>query len=132
MRETLQRVARSPLSWSFVATALRFGSAVLLLPLMLRRILSDELGLWYIFVSLGAFAALLDLGFAPTVVRSAGYLWAGSAVLIPFGIELVNPALEAVANKMPNIGKLEDLVASLRRYYSLAGLAVLFLLLTLG
>ncbi|MDQ2919654.1 MAG: hypothetical protein M3R10_07235, partial [Verrucomicrobiota bacterium] len=126
MRKLVQRVSRSAVGWSLLATALRFGSALFLLPLILRRIPPDELGLWYVFLSLGAFALLIDLGFAPNIARAAGYLWAGSRVLLPFGI-----SLEEIENKHrpANLSMLADLVASLRVYYlALAG--IFFLLLS--
>jgi O-antigen/teichoic acid export membrane protein len=137
MRQLVQRVSRSAISWSLIASTLRFGSALLLLPLILWRIPSDELGLWYVFVSLGSLAALMDLGFAHAATRSAGYLWAGSRVLLPFGIDLADPLLEPGAtgranHRQPNLPMLANLVQSLRVYYlSMGGLLVL-LLTTLG
>src|SRR3981189_1705050 len=117
MRKLVQRVSRSAVSWGLVAAALRSGSALLLLPLILWRIPSDELGLWYVFVSLGAVAGLIDLGFAHTSTRAAGYLWAGSRALLPFGIDLTDPLLEAdatggVIHRPPNLPMLSNLVAS--------------------
>src|SRR3977135_2891590 len=97
MRQLIQRVSRSAVSWSLIAAVLRFGSSLLLLPLILWRIPSDELGLWYVFISLGALAALMDLGFAHTVTRAAGYLWAGARMLLPFGIALADPLLDTDA-----------------------------------
>jgi O-antigen/teichoic acid export membrane protein len=134
MRQLVQRVSRSAVSWGLVAAALRSGSALLLLPLILWRIPSDELGLWYVFVSLGAVAGLMDLGFAHTSTRAAGYLWAGSRVLLPFGIDLADPLLETDATggairRQPNLPTLSNLVASLRLYY-LSASGLLFLLLS--
>ena len=129
MHTFVQRVSRSAVSWSLVATTLRFGSALLILPLMLRRIPPAELGLWYVFVSLGAFALLLDLGFAHTVVRATGYLWAGSRVLLPFGINVEEPSVSA---RSPNISMLSDLVATLRFYYLAASGVLLLLLSVIG
>lgn len=133
MRELVHRVSRSAISWSLIATALRFGSALFLLPLILWRIPSDELGLWYVFISLGALAALMDLGFAHASTRSAGYLWAGARALLPFGIDLAEPVVETdttgrAIHREPNLPMLSNLVASLRVYY-LAAAGLLFLLL---
>jgi hypothetical protein len=133
MRKLVQRVSRSAISWSLIATALRFSSALFLLPLILWRIPPDELGLWYVFISLGALAALLDFGFAHASTRSAGYLWAGARTLLPFGINLADPVETDTAgraiNRAPNLHMLSNLVASLRLYYFAAG-GLLFLLLT--
>ncbi|MEY2488572.1 MAG: hypothetical protein QOC70_514 [Verrucomicrobiota bacterium] len=137
MRQLVQRISRSAVSWSLIAAALRFGSALLLLPLILWRIPSDELGLWYVFISLGALAALMDLGFAHTVVRAAGYLWAGARMLLPFGIDLADPLPERDAaggaiHRQPNLPMLSNLVASLRLYYLSAGGLLVLLLTTAG
>lgn len=122
MRRVVQRVARSATGWGLLATALRFAAGLSLLPLMLRRIPPEELGLWYVFVSLEAFAVLLDLGFAHAVGRAAGYLWAGAPALLPFGIAA------SEIRQAPNVAALADLAATLRNYYRAAG-AVLFLFL---
>ena len=45
---------------------------------MVRTIPTEELGLWYVFLSLQGIAALFDLGFSPAVTRAAGYIWAGA------------------------------------------------------
>src|SRR3981081_2742564 len=135
MRPLVQRVSRSAVSWGLVAAALRSGSALLLLPLIVWRIPSDELGLWYVFVSLGALAALLDLGFAHSATRSAAYLWAGSRMLLPFGI--ADPAIETdptggAVDRQPNLLMLSNLVATLRVYYLSVGGLLLLLLTTVG
>ncbi len=126
MRKLVRRAAQSAVGWGLFVTASRFACALLLLPLILRRLPPDELGLWYVFVSLGALALLVDLGFAPNIVRATGYLWAGSRTLLPFGI-----SLEEVENphRSPNLHLLADLIASVRVYY-LTLAVILFLLLS--
>ena len=135
MRQLVQRVSRSAVSWSLIAAGLRFGSALLLLPLILWRIPSDELGLWYVFVSLGALAALLDLGFAHSATRSVGYLWAGSRMLLPFGIAdllIETDPIGGATHRQPNFRMLSSLVVTLRVYYLSVGGLLLLLLTTAG
>jgi len=137
MRQLVQRVSRSAISWSLIAAVLRFGSALLLLPLILWRLPPDEVGLWYVFVSFGALAGLMDLGFAHTATRATGYLWVGSRMLLPFGIDLADPLLETdgaggAIQPQPNLPTLSNLVASLRLYYLAAGGLLLLLLTTAG
>ena len=129
-RQLLARASRSAVAWSFIATALRFGSAAFVLPLVLRRVPPEELGLWYVFLSLGSLASLLDLGFAPTVIRCAAYLWAGAQKLLPWGIHSAN-AEDSSESRGPNLPLLSDLVASLRTYYLTTAIAV-FILLAFG
>ncbi|MBV9008327.1 MAG: hypothetical protein JO354_04045, partial [Verrucomicrobia bacterium] len=75
---------------------------------------------------------LLDFGFAPSVIRSAGYLWAGAQNLLPFGVETTPTEGEPQSEHEPNRKLLADLVTSVRAYYSGIALIVLFLLLTAG
>src|SRR5689334_17996727 len=86
VRQFFSRVVRTAVAWSFLATALRFGSALFVLPIILRTVPSEELGLWYVFLSFGALATLVDFGFAPTISRVTSYLWAGAQELRPYGL----------------------------------------------
>jgi O-antigen/teichoic acid export membrane protein len=114
--------------WSLLATALRLLGGVLVLPLVVRRLPSDHLGLWYVFLSLQGIASLFDLGFSPAVTRAAGYLWAGAQQLKKFGVARV-PESELVGTK-PNYPLLNSMVATMRLYYRFfgvgSGLVMLF------
>jgi O-antigen/teichoic acid export membrane protein len=134
VRQIFNRIFRSAVAWSFVATALRFGSALFILPLILRRIPPEELGLWYVFLSFGTLVTLLDFGFAQTISRVTAYLWAGSRELSPYGLPSVNnpSAIDVKPDTGPNLSLLSRLIAALRIYYAVLGGAALLLLLTLG
>ncbi len=71
------RVWKSAVGWSFAVTALRAGGFLLVLPLALRRLSPDELGLWYVFTSIGDFCAFAELGLALILGRSASFFMAG-------------------------------------------------------
>src|SRR5580765_6762835 len=61
-----------------LATLVRVGANLLLLPLVLSKLSQSELVLWWIFLALGAFANLSDFGFGQTISRVYGFLWAGA------------------------------------------------------
>src|SRR6266478_1189556 len=113
-RSAWSRANQSAVAWSFLATGFRLLSGVLVLPLMVRRLPSDHLGLWYVFLSLQGIASLFDLGFSPAVTRAAGYLWAGAQQLREFGIAPVDA--DTHANLQPNYELLSSLVATMRLY----------------
>jgi O-antigen/teichoic acid export membrane protein len=121
--------ARSAVVWSLLASALRVAGAILILPILLRTIPSNELGLWYVFVSIAGFATLLDLGFNPTLTQATSYVWAGAKKLRGLGLHQIDPA---AADSGPNYPLLASLVTTMRRYYQALALLVLFLLATLG
>ena len=67
MKRFAQRIYQSAIAWNFLSTFLRVGAGVIILPMILRTMPPEQLGLWYVFGTLGAFATLLDFGFEPTV-----------------------------------------------------------------
>lgn len=132
VRQLFSKIFRTAVAWSFLATALRFGSALFVLPLVLRRVPSEELGLWYVFLSFGALATLVDFGFAPTISRVTAYLWAGARELTPYGLPRDVDLSEQFSDARPNLPLLSRLIAALKAYYALLGSVAFLLLLTLG
>jgi len=119
-RYAIFRAAQSAVAWSLFATAFRLLSGVLVLPLIVRVLPSDHLGLWYVFLSLQGIAALFDLGFSPAVTRAAGYLWGGAQELKKFGVAQMQTGDRA--NLEPNYPLLTSLVATMRLYYRFFGI----------
>ena len=128
MKFFFQRIHKSAAAWSFVATLLRVGANVFVLPFVLRKLPSDQLAIWYIFAALGGLASLLDLGFEQTITRMTSYAWGGATRFVAFGIHQADDAPE---NQPPNLPLLRDLIATLKAYYFYVGIAVL-VLLTVG
>jgi O-antigen/teichoic acid export membrane protein len=73
MRALFQRTIQSAVAWTFLATVLRVGANLFVLPLMLRKPPPEHLDLCYVFMTIGGFASLLDFGFEPTINRAASY-----------------------------------------------------------
>lgn len=126
MRSLITRLYKSAVVWSFMATLLRVGMGVFVLPLILRKMPPEQLGLWYVFGTIGGFAALLDLGFDATMTRMASYAWSGASKFVAFGVHKEEPADDG--ERGPNRALLGELVATLRAYYFWIGLAMLLLL----
>lgn len=131
MKELTKRLLHSAVFWNYLTVALRSGAAILLLPLLLRKLSPDELGLWYVFLSLAGIGALLDLGFGNSLNRSAGYLWAGASRLLPVGVDANARGEAGQTGAKPNFELLGCLVATMRGFYMLMGLG-LFLMLEAG
>ena len=67
--KTKHALTWSNLSWGFLAQGLNIGTGLLLLPMILRYLKPDEIGLWFVFMSLAGLAQLLELGFQPTIAQ---------------------------------------------------------------
>lgn len=96
--------------------ALRLGSGVLLLPFILRTIPEKEMGVWYVFLSLGALAPIFDMGFSGTLARFAAIFQAGADEALAHGLPT------ASADTAPNLAGLSRLYAVARRLYAFTGI----------
>jgi len=131
VKEIGQRILQSAVFWNYLTVALRSGAAILLLPLILRKLTPEEVGLWYVFLAMAGMGALLDLGFGNALNRAVGYAWAGADKLLPKGLEPVTSDGKELVEAKPNRELLGRLVATMRWFYLGLGL-VLLLLLELG
>lgn len=130
VRTTWRRFSQSAVAWSLFAISIRLLGGVLVLPLIVRKLPSDHLGLWYVFLTLQGIATLFDLGFSPAVTRGAGYIWAGAQQLKKFGVARVE-AYQPTPTE-PNYELLNGLVVTMRLYYRFFGVASGLVMLIAG
>lgn len=76
---------RSDLKWGYIAQALNVGAGLLLLPALVRYLPTEDVGLWFVFITLSSLAQLLEFGFQPTVARNTAYVYAGAQTLSSVG-----------------------------------------------
>lgn len=115
------QITKYDLIWSYIGYILRFFSGIIVLPILVLYLTSDELGIWYVFLSLGAMTQLLDMGFAPTISRNVAYAYSGATDLIKKGVP------EADSGE-PNLYLLKRVIAAaagIYRWISIATLAIL-------
>lgn len=117
------------MGWSFAVTAMRMGGFLLVLPLALRRLSPDELGLWYVFTSIGDLCAFAELGLGLILGRSASFFMAGVERLSVHGLELNPPLVEIRA---PNLRGLAGLLQLARLVYVRIVAGILLFMLTVG
>ena len=98
---------------------------IFLLPIILQYLSGEELGLWYVFMSVGTFVTMVDFGFSPQIARFVTYAYAGADSLKKSGI------VSAVHTEMNAELLLKLLIAS-RRLYLFLSLFVFILLITVG
>ena len=80
MRRMPGRVWLSPTITTWGSLAVRLGSVVLVLPLVLSRFEAPEVAVWQLFSVLFTLALLFDFGLAPTFVRLLAYARGGASV----------------------------------------------------
>jgi len=119
-------LTQSEILWSFVFTGLRLGSGILVLPIALRSIPTAEMGIYYTFMSLSAFATLLDFGMVGTLGRSAAYAWGGAESFAARGLPVHGGSTE------PNRPLLASLTHVTRVWYYILAVAAGLLLSLVG
>lgn len=130
MIKSFKRILESPtlLSWSSVFV--RFGSAIFVLPLILKVYSPVEQSFWFFIGTLTSFAMLADSGFGATLVRAVTYFKAG-ADKIPKTREEFDLKLK-VSDSGPNFKKLKSLLLTSFRVYFYLNVFLIVILLTAG
>jgi hypothetical protein len=116
------QIGRKDVIWNYVATSMRIASGLIVLPIVLRLLPSQEVGLWNIFLTVGSLAVLLDFGFSNSFTRNITYVFSGVKRLKSEGYI---PAESD--DKSVDYSLLKSVIAAMRVYYGI--LAGLFLLL---
>jgi len=113
--------------WNYGATFLKIASSALLLPLALRTMSSEMVGIWAIFASITSFATLLDFGFGPSFTRNITYVFSGVRSLRAEGFEIVP------RNQSPvDYGLLKGIIQAMRWFYMRIAAVLLILIGTIG
>ena len=118
------QIGRKDVFWNFVATSMRIASGVIVLPLVLHLLPTEEVGLWNVFITIGSLAALLDFGFSNSFSRNITYIFSGVKSLQKRGYGEVDQLDNSI-----DYGLLKSVTAAMRRYYGI--LAALFLVIFL-
>ncbi|WP_146180096.1 hypothetical protein [Opitutus sp. ER46] len=96
---------------SILAYGLRLAGSIIITPLAIRHLSSDELGYWYLLVNIGGAVALLDFGLTPNVTRACATFAAGAEDLSRHG----SPSSEGEIS--PNWPKIGGLVRQVKWLY---------------
>jgi hypothetical protein len=118
----IKRLANSAVFWSWISNALRLASGLILLPVILRELTTEDLGMYYVFLSLVALVPIVDFGFGPTIGRFVSYAMGGAKSIAAQG------APSPGDSPGPNYLLLWELLATTRRLYRYLTLVILVVL----
>lgn len=80
-------ITKKDISWSYIAKFFQIGSGFITLPLVLRMLTPEEIGMNYLMLTISSMVALLDFGFGPQFGRNFTYVNSGARRLLKEGIE---------------------------------------------
>lgn len=84
------KVGKQDIIWSFLGTFFQYCTSLIILPIILSNMASQELGLWYSFASIGTLVTYLDFGFSTTLVRNITYAWSGADKIRKKGFDVAD------------------------------------------
>lgn len=119
-------ITKKDIIWSYGSQIFQMASGIFILPIILRKLPSEELAVWYIFLSITALVNLLDFGLQPTIMRNVSYLFSGAKILLEEGIS--NEKHDAI----PDYGLIKNLINTIKKLYLKIGIFVTLLLGILG
>lgn len=121
-------IGKKDIFWNYAATFFKIASSVLLIPLILKKLPGEEVGIWSIFITITAFSNLLDFGFNPSFTRNISYIFSGVSNLKITGYEIRN------SDTLENIdfGLLKGTISAMRWLYLRMSIILFLLLSTVG
>jgi O-antigen/teichoic acid export membrane protein len=120
------QITRKDVGWSFMAAFFKVASSIILLPLILKMMPVEEVGLWTIFVSVTFIVNLFDFGFSTSFSRNISYIFSGVHELKTNGVSADHDP-ESVDYSL-----LKGAIESMKWFYLRVSVIVLFLLSTFG
>ncbi len=121
------KITNKDIVWNYLGYGITFGINVILLPLVLHFLSEEELGLWYVFTSIGALVTLFDFGFAPQIARNITYAFSGATELLKIGYKESDKQ-----QKMPNSKLLMEIISASKFLYIVIAILSLLILLSFG
>lgn len=119
-------ISKKDVLWGYLAQFFVLSSNLIILPLILRFLTADEIGLNYILITVGSLVSLLDFGFSPQFSRNITYVFSGIQTLNKEGININD------RNDNINYRLLATLIDTAKNVYSIISVIVLILMFTLG
>lgn len=107
-----QRFLQSAVIWMWAVTALRLANFLIVLPIALRILPSETVGLWYLMLNLVGMIALVEFGLSAAIARQATFFFAGAG--------LTETDLARGGND-PNWSAIHGLIGVAERIYSWLG-----------
>lgn len=80
-------ITKKDVTWSYVAKLFQIGSGLVTLPLILRLLTTEEVGMNYLMLTISSIVGLMDFGFSPQFGRNFTYVNSGARRLCREGVE---------------------------------------------
>jgi O-antigen/teichoic acid export membrane protein len=121
------QITKKDVLWNYAATFLKIASSALLLPLILKMMPTETVGIWSVFITITAFTSVLDFGFSTSFTRNVTYIFSGVRTLKVNGFNTVTDKESTI-----EYGLLKAVISAMRWFYLRIALILLVVLITIG
>ena len=80
LNQATSKIWNSPTVMTWVSFLVRSLSLIVVLPLILTRFSTEEIALWYLFITIIGLQMFVDMGLSPTFSRVISYAMGGADV----------------------------------------------------
>ena len=117
---------RKDVLWSYIATFLKIGVGVILLPFILRVFSQETVAIWNIFLTIIVLTTLFDFGFNQSFARNVSYVISGVKELKTTGYQPVESNVEI------DYSLFKGLINAMKWFYSRMSIVFFAVLTTAG
>lgn len=118
-------IKKKDIYWSYLSQIFVVLSGLLTLPLILRLLSTDEIGMNYLMLTLGSLVSLFDFGFTPQFSRNLTYIFSGAQ-------ELKKKGIKVCESSEINYRLLATMISTSKFLYKRLALFTLIILITFG
>lgn len=118
------QITKKDIVWGYIAQFFSVASGLITLPLILKMLSAEEIGMNYLMLTIGSLVSLFDFGFAPQFGRNITYIFSGAQELKSEGISINNGPI--------NYKLLSTMISVAKSVYRILAIVVLLVMLTLG
>lgn len=119
------RTTKKDIVWNYMAIFFNMGAGVIVLPIILHFLNAEEIGLYYLMLTISSMVALIDFGFAPQIGRNITYALSGAK-------HIEREGLHELPNSEPNYRLLAIVIGAAKFIYRRLSIVVSVIMLTLG
>jgi O-antigen/teichoic acid export membrane protein len=120
-------LSKKDIIWGYLAQFFSITSGILVLPLILKLLSPEEIGMNYLMLSIGSMVSLFDFGFGPQFARNITYIFGGAQELKKEGVQSIDETESQI-----NYRLLATMIYTAKYVYRRLSLVVLVVIITFG
>lgn len=103
-------VNKSDIIWGYLSQFLNIAMNIILLPFIFIYLNTEDIGVWYVFITIISLVQMLECGFLPTISRYISYVYSGVS-------DILNDSVIKEKNNIVHTDLLSGIIFSSKKIY---------------